>query len=131
MDDILSVLTRDDSFQARRGGGQVSCVICSLLTAVTPSPLGAAEVLLWVIVSCQVKCLFEDQQRQMRPNLIVSFLSVASECLLVSSSEWASVRPGSPPGRQASAPGHSSALPRPQAFPAQPSGPSPIVTKDN
>lgn len=35
MDDILSVLTRDDSFQARRGGGQVSFIYCLLLTDVT------------------------------------------------------------------------------------------------
>lgn len=36
MDDILSVLTRDDSFQARRGGGQVSFIIyCLLPTDVT------------------------------------------------------------------------------------------------
>lgn len=41
MEDILSVLTRDDSFQARRGGGQVSfTVYCLLLTDVTHSPLG-------------------------------------------------------------------------------------------
>lgn len=58
MEDILAVLTRDDSFQARRSGGQVSLAVCCLLlTDVTHSPLGGGILYGWLCPVKQSACV--------------------------------------------------------------------------
>lgn len=61
--------------------GEFYYLLCLLLTDVTDFSTWGSGDFVTDSFSRQVKCIFEDWEHQMRPNLIVSLLSVASGCV--------------------------------------------------